>query len=800
MATFNTWLPDNIYSSYNDGVTKSLTMITTKEGGDILAAAFAIPNAQAGFLVVKEHVTPYFNITKPPKIFYSCTVECVLGLKDAAGWIWEAPMPAQPLGMERGWAWNQFVLAGVQGAEMAGIPSPTTPTVGVIQAFQFRAGEGGHGDSNTTVVTINIAYLTSNTPVKIEAGTMKKFSLADKNGAAHTLKVGDVLVTTSIDLTPDPGDPDPPVEELWPAVPFPGRRLAMVGDSITWYNTAYVPPVAWNGKFEGFGFGMGGYWTTADQIMQGRMVFEHGISSDPSGRHHGYNFAIAGTKVVNWWKPVDVPITGGGNEVGPMYSALNNLSKFDVVLMMGGTNDLSGNATAATVLTLLKKAVSDLASAGKWVFLLTIPPRSRDALQGYTLAQQDVIRTRLTQVNQGLRDWISDVKPPNVWLSDAYSDCLGPNGIDPAGFVSSSVDATAPSTRGNYRTDAPGIVFMHDGLHPGPGGGYVIGKKLAETMLSAGIPARVSPTTLGPLTLGPNILPNPEMTFTQFGMSQTPPTWNYSRIGWATGLGVHQKTADNKANGYPNGKIPDFWHFYKANNSEDSVIGYGTGGTYSNFNNYTWADMADEFPAIKQYMNDSTWPVGAVQVSIITDEGVPAVKIDYNIPVTGNKNEAFVLNAMFPQDQHGPWDNWGWMGSDNGQPRPNTAFSAGDVLISEADVKLVGISPNLVSCQSVVYMYAIVPQAEFGASRLTFGNHPFFWPPSDMDKIRFHTANRTMHMRSPAVAVPAYKPTETIRYGELRFEFCVDASVTAATGTIIIKNVAVRKVLSGSLM
>ena len=45
-------------------------------------------------------------------------------------------------------------------------------------------------------------------------------------------------------------------------------------------------------------------------------------------------------------------------------------------------------------------------------------------------------------------------------------------------------------TLGNYHPNYGELVAMHDGLHPGPAGAYVMGKKLAQVMIAAGVPAR----------------------------------------------------------------------------------------------------------------------------------------------------------------------------------------------------------------------------------------------------------------------------------------------------------------------
>lgn len=594
------------------------------------------------------------------------------------------------------------------------------------------------------------------------------------------------------------GDWDDWEMPIYDRVPFPGRRLAIVGDSISAYNSVHVDPKGTTGRYETYGFGFAGYWTNADQILGGRLLLEPGIQPDTNGQKRGYNFAIAGTKVANWWKEQDDVLNDGKIEMGPMFAALNNLPNYDVVVMMGGTNDLAGNETADKVLLNLKKASTDLAKNGKWVFLMTISPRTRDLLQGYTLEQQDAIRARLQAVNDGLRTWVSTVDPGNIFLVDTWDQMVGPNGIDPAGLVSSATSATAASTHGNYRPDAPSVVFAHDGLHPGPAGGYAMGKVLAEAMVLAGIPARTSATTLGPYTLGTNLLANPNMVFTQLSLAQTPPSYNYTNIGWATGLGTQVVAAGNLHNGYTHGKLPDNWHFYRSSNSEAEVIGYGPGGTYSNFQAYTWADLAGQFPSLTEYMDDSTWSPGAVKVSIIDDGGVPALRVDVNIPQTGNKNEAFVIATFLPKERHGPWDNYGYLTPDQGTPPVNTLYGAGDVLHAEMDLTMTGLNHSLTSCRLTMNLYGNAP-AQDGANMTSLGNHPTFWPPSDMDNCRMHPENRAIKLRAPAVRVPPYESGATLRYAELRLEVSFDASTSGATGSFIIKNPSVRKMTGSGL-
>lgn len=614
------------------------------------------------------------------------------------------------------------------------------------------------------------------------------FKFQNQPGDSDGIKTGDWEGT-------DPGElPD------YPAVAFPGTRLAMVGDSITWMNTAYVPPVQWNGLFENWGFGMCGYWTHADQILKGRLANEPGISTDVSGFKHGLNFAIAGTRVANWWLPLDDTLGNGVMNVGPMYAALNNINRFDCCLMLGGTNDLAGNLGAEPTLFNIQKAATDIASKGKWVYLLTIPPRSRSELRGYTPVQQDIIRQRLLDINAGLRAWCADTnpkKPNNIFLVDVYPDLLGPNGVDPAGLVSSP--SGGEDSLGNYQPAYPGKVFFYDGVHPTPAGAEIMGRKLADVISRSGVPARQGANNVGPLEFGVNLLANPGMVFTLLSATKTNPlSFNLSQIGWATGLGPAQRDGSGRHTGYQFGRLPDSWNFWRSTNSETETIGNGTGGTYSNFNYYTWSGMADEYPVLKEYIKDASWPIGSVTVNSIVEAGQPAIKIDFDIPVTGNKNESFVLSTPIPRNIHGPWDNYGYDTPDQSTVRPNFSYAAGDVLISETDLIFRGVSGDLVNCMLVLYTYGIEPGKTFGAIRQAMGNHPFFWPPGQgIERSRFITSDKNIRLRAPAITIPPYKPGEISRYAELKFQFAFDCSVQGAKGSFVIQNPLVAKVTTG---
>lgn len=582
----------------------------------------------------------------------------------------------------------------------------------------------------------------------------------------------------------------------YPAVPWPGRRAATVGDSITFYNCAYVKPQPGTELYENYGYGYGGWWVNAEQILRGRTMIEHGIQPNITGKHTGTGFAVAGTKVQNWWLAQDFPASPNVAEVGPMYAALNNLSKFDLVFMMGGTNDLSGNAKAEHVLNRLKRASTDLAKNGKWVYLGVIPPRTRWHLRGYTYIEQTQILERVKEVNQGLRDWMVTDRPPNIFLIDWYDALLGPNGIDPAGLQSDPVNPNGPDTLGNYRADAPGLVFFHDGLHPGPAAGRIMGEKTAEVVIASGVPARENNQTLGPLQLGPNLLHNPTFAFNPLDTTENVANYNQSDIGWAYGLGA-QKKVGTLHDGFEHGKIPDNWLFSRSTN-QDVQIGLKVGGVHTNFLGFMYSGMTGEFPPIANYINDSTWPDGSVKITLGVDNGTPALFIDVNMPVTGNKNESFVLMTSIPRRQHGPWDNFGYDGPDQSMIVPNTTYFPGDMLLAESDVTFVGLNATMHSCQQVINIHQMNPQAPLGAVLGSMGNHPFMYPPSEMDMIRLHTKDRTIQLRSPAIRVPQAEVGQSMQFAWLKYEIGFDASKIGPKGRIIIKNPRVCRVIGGT--
>lgn len=211
---YNTWLPGGVFFGYNDGATHTIVNLPNLAGNIVACQSFTIPNAQSGFGVVKENITPHFSMTKPPKVSYSSTSDMLLLLKDSAGWMWAAPCRKQLVVRERGWSWDKFSLHSVQDVSKDGLTPPLSPSIGVIEAYQFSGAEGVHFDElnpDTPVPqTINIQYISSSTPLTASVGNIRKVVITDTLADAHVLKIGRVELI---------GGARKPIEYLG-AVPF----------------------------------------------------------------------------------------------------------------------------------------------------------------------------------------------------------------------------------------------------------------------------------------------------------------------------------------------------------------------------------------------------------------------------------------------------------------------------------------------------------------------------------------------------------------------------------------------------
>jgi hypothetical protein len=700
---------------------------------------------------------------------------------------------------------------------------------------------------------------------------------------------GDSLGLDSGDWTS--AEEDEYVPPVYSAVPFPGRRTALVGDSITWMNTFWMPPTGTPspygstpsstgggggagggaggtagvipGLYEYYAHSMTGFFTAANQIMGQRLTLEpfledrQLIEAPPVSRYrNGNNFGIAGSRTINWELGQDNTLGDGVFEVGPMFNARRYLSKFDVVVMTGGTNDLAGaQTTASTVFQNLRRFAYEFAAAGKWVFVQTIMPRSREWLGGYlspagagwtipasadpsgayTIAKQDLVRQRILDVNQMLRDWIATDAPPNIWLVDSYNDLAGPNGLDPAGHVSHPTDPLAPATRGNWKPGFEGVPFFYDRLHPGPGGAFVAGQRIAATMIAAGVPARGTGAP-DPLTIGPNLVANPNFNITTTRAAS--PNGKSTLRGRARGLGTALFDAtrpqwigatpkpanyDHFANlglGYQHGPMPDHWQFYRSRNNFNPADPMDFAEGWSNFNEYTWTALASQFPILNQYTSDATWPDGAVTTAVVTMDGTPTFRITVNIPQTGNRAEAFVFRTLVPAGQRGHWDDYGyaefdwaaWFATNTVGPTqdqiatiPNNLYAPGDRLYAEADVKIDNASQLYTWRMAMAFLSmdsSAISEGDnstTGSPIVSYANSQNFWPPDMLEDIRSVPTTPWMKYRTPVVQAPGKTVLQNQYFLQYNFEFSFDASQGPATAIIHIRSPNVRKVTGGNL-
>ena len=684
------------------------------------------------------------------------------------------------------------------------------------------------------------------------------------------------------------GDVDTYVPPVYSAVSFPGRRAGLIGDSITYANTFYNPPLGApspfdddgqfgggstgggqstaDGYYEYFGFGTCGYFTYANQILGQRLMLEPAIQDrsaeelglgGPVGRYkNGNNFGIAGSRTDRWELAQDDTLGDGILEVGPMYNARRYINKFDVVVMMGGTNDLAGGSvTARAVFSNLRRFAYEMAAAGKWVFLLTIMPRTTEWLGGYyspagdgrfkpslpkdpgaayTIEKQELVRTRILEVNSLLRAEFGGTGPDkkaNIWLVDTYNELAGPNGRDPFGLVSSSTDPTAKATYGNWKPGNTGIQCMYDGLHPGPGGAYFTGKKLAEVMVSAGVPPKGTGAAW-PYSVGPNLLGNPNFVVTT--TRPNTPSGKSNVMGRAIGLGpaltgpnnsvVTDEPSSVKAArcnvglGYQYGQVPDYWQIYR---SQNTFTNGADAEGWTNFNEYTWSGLLSRYPSLSEYMADSTWLDGQVLTSVVTHNGATALKIEVNIPQTGNKSEAVVIRSLVPKGQHGPWDNYGYAVFDysawfsdpaNGGVGPtqdqvntviNTLYQPGDFVYAESRVLMENVL-NLYTWRMALNFLAMDSSAitngdvtTTGAPITAYANSQNFWPPTKLKEIKLISSPQELTFRTPAVKAPQQRSYENQYVAQYNFEFAFDCSEGPATAVIYIKNPGVYKITGG---
>lgn len=724
---------------------------------------------------------------------------------------------------------------------------------------------------------------------------------------------------------------------------------------------AYSDTAGWAercGYYEFFGHGTGGWFTYTNQFLGQRLELEPSredrmtaetiihtteTTEYPISRYkNGNNFGIAGSRVLSWELAQQDVLNNSVFETMPMYNARRYIDEYNIVCMLGGTNDIASGTAALAIFKKLRDYVYEFAAEGKWVFLLTVMPRTRDGFGGAlypsaggSFSDQDTKRDRILELNRMLCQWFDPegtsflgvpngryddgvswtpdtfiignsykiktvgtttnwallgvvgtpeigstftvttaletpgdgtasalgpaTRSPNVWLTDVYGDLLGTaNNYDPAGHLSASEAAgdtyLTAATIGNYKAGQDGVVFLYDGLHPAPGGAITMGRKLANTMIAAGVPSTsaIYPT-------GSNLIGNPSMTWSNSS--------NGSVNGYAGTTAFPQGLGAKVGNGYTYGNVPDYWFFYRSSNAQNLQ-------SFSNFNQYTWTALSSKYPAMLDYMNDSTWADGNVTMNTIMVDpvtmvvstalnAVSALQITVNMPQGTNRNQAFLLKTFIPKVQLGPWNSYYynsptasaagtaayalWFSTSGEGETPGSAISAadkatanawaasltvtppapgadayaqyqiylaakaelvntyyvpGDELFATADVKYSGMK-NLYTWRMAVEFLSVNSTAlgvgetsTAGAPLSTYSNHMLFWPPTNITKISMPPSpDGVLTMRTPAVKAPLQASNEDRYYVQLVFAFAFDPTRSAdgGKGTIIIKNPGIYK-------
>lgn len=649
----------------------------------------------------------------------------------------------------------------------------------------------------------------------------------------------------------------PPV---YAAVPFPGRRIAILGDSIMYANNLWNPPglIAGTGaskmRNEYFSTGMTGCVSYANQILNN--AFSHQASLQPNTNagafatspNVGYNFAVYSSKVADWlstdFDPAPIPPNTAHN-IGPMANAITYLNKYDMAVIMGGTNDISVNTRPQDILTNLMAYSTQLAQAGKWVFLCTLTPRTADLLQfsptgaGYMQQEVVAIMQSLLTVNEGLRDWLvpapGKVVPNNIFLVDAWDKLVGPTasilaGIptDPAGLLSPATGIASgfyiASTPGNYRTDAPNLRFMYDGLHMAPPAAYVLGKELARVMKLAGVPASPSDTVEGGSTaagvagisFGPNLMLNTNFTK---GTSAARAAGSPLVLGRARGLGApvakpgfSAPTEDaytNQGNGYVHGQVPDYWFVYRASNSDNE--------SFSNFNGYTYSALnARPDPAPLSFQTDATWADGCLTTALTTENFTLNDRVYVNEPgfaLTFNRaagvigsdtavnNCSFVARYLVSEGQHNLWDSYGFEVFPQ-DPWPGAPYAPGEKLMMDCIIKYSGLSPNLCAARLALNLLSVdfTNDATNSAVISSLAQAESFFPWKYIRNNNHHTEDRYMAVRLPVITVPTPGAGETGFWAQMVWQFSFNCETVPAAGTITILRPRLCKVTAPSGM
>jgi GDSL-like lipase/acylhydrolase family protein len=252
---------------------------------------------------------------------------------------------------------------------------------------------------------------------------------------------------------------------------------SFVGDSGSGGVVGYVPAPASGDSAANKFLHAGGTWQTIPQPYTGtpRRALLFGDSIFAGDTRTGSTLHYCSQGIFSWFNKLsgqrlylDPTLNKGvgGDKVVtnmvPRFSSdvLANANNFDIAFIMGGHNDVAVNS-ASSVLTSLISFVDQLLALNKWVVLFCVLPDSLGAAASN--------RNFYNQINSGLKDWARTKRTGSpLFLVDCYRDVT-----DPTSTI--GVPASTP------------VPLIPDGVHPGSGGAYILGKRLLS-YLEAHIP------------------------------------------------------------------------------------------------------------------------------------------------------------------------------------------------------------------------------------------------------------------------------------------------------------------------
>ncbi len=171
-----------------------------------------------------------------------------------------------------------------------------------------------------------------------------------------------------------------------------------------------------------------------------------------------YNIGFDGTDKIGH----DVSISGDGTANMASRFAADVIAKNpDIIIIEGGTNDITGGETAPTIIANVKSMIDAGVASGALVAIFTILPRSdiNDRVHGLSDVNWSADGRKIHHaVNRWIRDYAHATN--NVILLDPYARLLDPSSAD--GNASDAVS--------------------YDGLHPTPEGAYLMADVAVEAL------------------------------------------------------------------------------------------------------------------------------------------------------------------------------------------------------------------------------------------------------------------------------------------------------------------------------